>query len=42
MKNVMLVGICGYIDGKSTEYITKHYPDWQVDAVDSMTGVGRN
>lgn len=32
----MLVGIGGYIGGKFTEYIKKHYPDWRVDAVDSM------
>jgi len=36
MKKVMLVGIGGYIGGKFTEYINKNYPDWQVDAVDSM------
>ena len=36
MKSVMLVGVCGYIGGKSTENITKHYQDWQVDVVDSM------
>lgn len=35
-KKVMLVGIGGYIGGKFTEYITNNYPDWQVDAVDSM------
>lgn len=35
-KKVMLVGIGGYIGGKFTEYIKKNYPDWQVDAVDSM------
>ena len=32
----MLVGVGGYIGGKFTEYIHKNYPDWQVDAVDSM------
>ena len=32
----MLVGIGGYIGGKFTEYINNHYPDWQIDAVDSM------
>ena len=32
----MLVGVGGYIGGKFTEYIQKNYPDWQVDAVDSM------
>lgn len=32
----MLIGIGGYIGGKFTEYINKHYPDWQVDSVDSM------
>lgn len=32
----MLVGIGGYIGGKFTEYIKKYYPDWKVDAVDSM------
>ena len=36
MKKVMLVGVGGYIGGKFTEYIQKNYPDWQVDAVDSM------
>lgn len=36
MKKVMLVGVGGYIGGKFTEYICKNYPDWQVDAVDSM------
>ena len=36
MKKVMLVGIGGYIGGKFTEYISKNYPDWQIDAVDSM------
>ena len=36
MKKVMLVGVGGYIGGKFTEYINKNYPDWQVDAVDSM------
>lgn len=36
MKKVMLVGVGGYIGGKFTEYIHKNYPDWQVDAVDSM------
>lgn len=35
-KKVMLVGIGGYIGGKFTEYIKKHYSDWKVDAVDSM------
>ena len=29
-KKVMLVGIGGYIGGKFTEYIKKHYPDWQI------------
>ena len=32
----MLIGIGGYIGGKFTEYINRYYPDWQVDAVDSM------
>lgn len=32
----MLVGIGGYIGGKFTDYINKNYPDWQIDAVDSM------
>ena len=32
----MLVGVGGYIGGKFTEYIKKNYPDWQVNAVDSM------
>lgn len=32
----MLVGVGGYIGGKFTEYINKNYPDWQIDAVDSM------
>ena len=36
MKKVMLVGIGGYIGGKFTEYIKKNYPDWRIDAVDSM------
>lgn len=36
MKKVMLIGIGGYIGGKFTEYINENYPDWQVDAVDSM------
>ena len=36
MKKVMLVGVGGYIGGKFTEYINKNYPDWQIDAVDSM------
>lgn len=36
MKKVMLVGVGGYIGGKFTEYINKNYPDWKVDAVDSM------
>lgn len=36
MKKVMLVGVGGYIGGKFTEYIQKNYPDWQIDAVDSM------
>ena len=35
-KKVILVGIGGYIGGKFTEYINKNYPDWQIDAVDSM------
>lgn len=36
MKKIMLVGIGGYIGGKFTEYINNNYPNWQVDAVDSM------
>lgn len=36
VKKVMLVGIGGYIGGKFTDYINKNYPDWQIDAVDSM------
>ena len=36
MKKVMLVGVGGYIGCKFTEYINKNYPDWQIDAVDSM------
>lgn len=36
MKKIMLVGKGGYIGGKFTEYINKTYPDWKVDAVDSM------
>lgn len=36
MKKVILVGVGGYIGGKFTEYINKNYPDWQIDAVDSM------
>ena len=39
MKKVMLVGIGGYIGGKFTEYINKNYPDWKLDAVDSMNGI---
>ena len=39
MKKVMLVGVGGYIGGKFTEYINKTYPDWQIDAVDSMNGI---
>lgn len=35
----MLVGIGGYIGGKFTEYIHKNYPDWEIDAVDSMNDV---
>nr|WP_320039519.1 NAD-dependent epimerase/dehydratase family protein [uncultured Bacteroides sp.] len=35
-KKVMLVGVGGYIGGKFTEYIKKNYPNWQIDAVDSM------
>lgn len=31
-----MVGVGGYIGGKFTEYINKNYPDWQIDAVDSM------
>ena len=36
MKKVMLIGIGGYVGGKFKEYIQKNYPDWQIDAVDSM------
>ena len=39
MKKVMLVGVGGYIGGKFTEYINTHYPDWHVDAVDSMNSI---
>ncbi len=39
MKRVMLIGIGGYVGGKFTEYINKYYPDWQVDAVDSMNEI---
>ena len=39
MKKVMLVGVGGYIGGKFTEYINKYYPDWQIEAVDSMNGI---
>ena len=39
MKKVLLVGVGGYIGGKFTEYINTHYPDWQIDAVDSMNGI---
>lgn len=35
----MLVGVGGYIGGKFTEYINKNYPDWKIDAVDSMNGI---
>lgn len=36
MKKVLLVGIGGYIGTKFTEYIHNNYPDWHIDAVDSM------
>lgn len=36
VKKVMLVGVGGYIGGKFTEYIHANYPDWQINAVDSM------
>ncbi len=36
MKKVMLVGVGGYIGGKFTEYVNLNYPDWMIDAVDSM------
>jgi len=39
MKKVMLVGIGGYIGDKFTEYIKTNYPDWQIDAVDSMNRI---
>lgn len=39
MKKVILVGVGGYIGGKFTEYINKNYPDWKIDAVDSMNGI---
>lgn len=42
MKKVMLVGIGGYIGGKFTEYIKKNYPDWQIDAVDSMNSIWKD
>lgn len=42
MKKVMLVGVGGYIGGKFTGYIKAHYPDWQIDAVDSMDGKWKN
>ncbi len=42
MKKVMLVGVGGYIGGKFTEYINKNYPDWKVDAVDSMNGIWKD
>lgn len=35
----MLIGIGGYVGGKFTEYINKYYPDWQVDAVESMNEI---
>jgi len=36
MKKVILIGVGGYIGSKFIEYINTNYPDWQVDAVDSM------
>jgi len=36
MKKVMLIGVGGYIGGKFTEYIKKNYPDWKINAIDSM------
>lgn len=42
MKKVMLVGVGGYIGGKFTEYIKKNYPDWKIDAVDSMNGIWKS
>lgn len=42
MKKVMLVGVGGYIGGKFTEYINKNYPDWTIDAVDSMNGIWKD
>lgn len=35
-KKVMLIGIGGYIGSKFIEYINRNFPDWQIDAVDSM------
>lgn len=36
MKKVLLVGVGGYVGGKFIEYINKHYPDWQLESVDSI------
>lgn len=36
MKKVMMIGVGGYIGGKFMDYINRNYPDWRVDAVDSM------
>lgn len=41
MKRVMLIGVGGYIGGRFTEFIKNNYPDWKVDAVDSMNGKWR-
>lgn len=42
MKKVMLIGLGGYIGGQFTEYIKNYYPDWHIDAVDSMNGKWRD
>lgn len=36
MKKVMLIGVGGYIGCRFTEYMRNNYPDWRIDAVDSM------
>lgn len=42
MKKVMLVGIGGYIGTEFRKYISKNYPDWQIDAVDSTNGIWKD
>lgn len=36
MKKVLLVGVGGYVGGRFIEYINAHYPNWQIDSVDSI------